>query len=106
MPDEPASHSEPDNAARSNAAAARGMPLPRDRDLSDADTSAADLTSRDLQTDVEAGLSARTQPADIEEGGLSDEEIDAYRRRVAEGFYNSREMAAEVARRMLRSGDI
>jgi hypothetical protein len=37
---------------------------------------------------------------------LSDEEIATYRRRVANGLYNTPEVADEVARRMLRRGDI
>ena len=58
------------------------------------------------QADSPAALSATSHPADAEEAGLSDEEIAMYRRRVAEGLYNSREVADEVARRMLRRGDI
>ena len=42
----------------------------------------------------------------VEEAGLSDEEIQMYRRRVADGLYNSREVADEVARRMMKRGDI
>jgi hypothetical protein len=59
-----------------------------------------------LEADSPAVLSATAHPADVEEAGLSDEEIAMYRRRVAEGLYNSREVADEVARRMLRRGDI
>ena len=58
------------------------------------------------QADSPAALAATPHPADAEEAGLSDEEIAMYRRRVAEGLYNSREVADEVARRMLRRGDI
>lgn len=58
------------------------------------------------QADRPAVISATLHPADAEEAGLSDEEIAMYRRRVAEGLYNSREVADEVARRMLRRGDI
>jgi hypothetical protein len=58
------------------------------------------------QTDSPAALAASSHPADVEEAGLSDEEIAMYRRRVAEGLYNSREVADEVARRMMRRGDI
>lgn len=58
------------------------------------------------QADSPAALSAISHPADAEEAGLSDEEIAMYRRRVADGVYNSREVADEVARRMLRRGDI
>lgn len=57
-------------------------------------------------SDVPTALSGTSHPADIEEAGLSDEEILMYRRRVAEGLYNSREVADEVARRMLKRGDI
>jgi hypothetical protein len=53
-----------------------------------------------------AQLASDALPADVEEAGLTDEEIAIYRRRVAEGFYSSREVAAEVARRMIRSRDI
>ena len=56
--------------------------------------------------DSPAALSAESHPADFEEAGLSDEEIAVYRRRVAEGLYNSREVADEVARRMMKRGDI
>lgn len=66
----------------------------------------ADGTSADLRTDMPATLSALSHPADAEDMGLSDEEILMYRRRVADGVYNSREVADEVARRMLRRGDI
>ena len=58
------------------------------------------------EADSPAVISATLHPADAEEAGLSDEEIAMYRRRVAEGLYNSREVADEVARRMLRRGDI
>ena len=58
------------------------------------------------QPDSPAVLSAVSHPADAEEAGLSEEEIAIYRRRVAEGLYNSPEVADEVARRMLRRGDV
>lgn len=61
---------------------------------------------RDVRTDMAAQLASDALPADVEEAGLTDEEIAIYRRRVAEGFYSSREVAAEVARRMIRSRDI
>ena len=66
----------------------------------------ADGTSADLRTDMPAPLSAAPHPADAEDPGMSDEEIAMYRRRVADGLYNTREVADEVARRMLRRGDI
>ena len=69
-------------------------------------TDQADGSSTDTRTDVPAALSAVSFPADIEEAALSDEEIEMYRRRVADGMYNTREVADEVARRMLRRGDI
>ena len=47
-----------------------------------------------------------SHPADAEQLGLSDEAIAMYRCRVAEGMYNTREVAAVVARRMVRRGDI
>ncbi len=58
------------------------------------------------RADSPAPLSAAVHPADFEEAGLSDEEIAVYRRRVAEGLYNTREVADEVARRMMKRGDI
>ena len=58
------------------------------------------------RSDVAAPLSAVPHPADAEELGLTEEEILLYRRRVAEGMYNSREVADEVARRMLKRGDV
>jgi hypothetical protein len=58
------------------------------------------------RADTPARLASEPILADVEEAGLTDEEIAMYRRRVAEGFYNSREVAAEVARRMLKSRDI
>ena len=66
----------------------------------------ADGSSADLRTDAPTPLTAVTHPADAEDPGLSDEEIATYRRRVADGMYNTREVADEVARRMLRRGDI
>jgi hypothetical protein len=72
----------------------------------DTSTDQADGSSTDVRTDAPAALSAVSFPADIEEAALSDEEIEMYRRRVAEGMYNTREVAAEVARRMLRRGDL
>jgi hypothetical protein len=72
----------------------------------DTSTDQADGSATDVRTDAPAVLSAVSFPADIEEAALSDEEIEMYRRRVAEGVYNTREVAAEVARRMLRRGDI
>ena len=74
--------------------------------VDDAATDQADGASTDVRTDVPATLSAVSFPADIEEAAMSDEEIELYRRRVADGVYNTREVAAEVARRMLRRGDI
>jgi hypothetical protein len=62
--------------------------------------------SVDSRADVPAELTVHAHPADAEEATLSDEDIAAFRRRVADGFYNSRDVADEVARRMLRSGDI
>jgi hypothetical protein len=56
--------------------------------------------------DAPAPLSAIPHLADLEAAGLTDEEIALYRRRVAEGFYNSPEVADEVARRMMKRGDI
>jgi hypothetical protein len=78
--------------------------LPIDRNESSA--AQADGTSADLRTDMPAPLSAVSHPADVEEPGMSDEEIALYRRRVADGMYNTPEVASEVARRMLRRGDI
>ena len=76
----------------------------------EASTEQADGTSTDatspVRADAPAALSATSHPADIEQSALSDEEIDEYRRRVASGTYNTREVADEVARRMMRRGDI
>ena len=89
--------------------------LPQDRDaghgetanrVDDVSATHADGTSADLRTDMPAHLSAISHPADAEEFGLSDEEIATYRRRVASGLYNTPEVAEEVARRILRRGDI
>jgi hypothetical protein len=74
--------------------------------VDDVSTEQADGTSTEMRTDAPATLSAVSFPADFEEASLSDEEIDMYRRRVADGMYNTREVASEVARRMLRRGDI
>jgi hypothetical protein len=69
-------------------------------------TPQADGTSADPRADAPAALSAAPHLADSEEPAMSDEEIAMYRRRVADGMYNTREVAAEVARRMMRRGDI
>ena len=69
-------------------------------------TGPAENAGPETQPDVPAKLASEPVLADVEEAGLTDEEIAMYRRRVAEGFYNSREVADEVARRMLRSRDI
>jgi len=57
-------------------------------------------------SDAPASLQGIAYPADLEAAGLSEEEIAHYRRRVAEGLYNTREVADEVARRMMKRGDI
>jgi hypothetical protein len=75
-------------------------------DVGEASTEQDAGTSPDVRTDAPAELSAAGYPADIEEAGLSDEEIAMYRRRVADGLYNTRDIADEVARRMMRRGDI
>jgi hypothetical protein len=72
----------------------------------DPSSAQADGTPAELLTDTPAALSALSHPADAEDPGLSDEEIATYRQRVADGMYNTREVADEVARRMLRRGDI
>jgi hypothetical protein len=75
-------------------------------DAGEASTEQADGVSTELRTDAPAALSVVAHAADIEEAGMSDEEIDMYRRRVMAGMYNTREVADEVARRMMRRGDI
>ena len=89
--------------------------LPHDRNaergeatnrVDDASATQADGASADLRSDMPAQLSAVSHPADAEEFGLSDEEIATYRRRVANRLYNTPEVADEVARRILRRGDI
>lgn len=87
-----------DDAHRANAGNLRRA----SRGESDASSEPAELPA----SDTPAPLSALTRPADGQEDGLSEDEIALYRRRVADGLYNSREVAAEVARRMLRRGDI
>lgn len=73
-------------------------------DDASADSAAVDVAER--RTDAPATVSATTHPADIEEAGLSDEEIAMYRRRVDAGVYNTHEVADEVVRRMMKRGDI
>ena len=97
MRDQPGMPVNRENESRGETATGRG---------DDPSAAQADGTSADLRTDVPAPLSAVSHPADIEDMGLTDEEIAIYRRRVADGLYNSREVADEVARRMLRRGDI
>ena len=90
------------------------LPLNRDEGRRDDEPGApagpstpqADGTSAEPRADAPATLSSAPHLADAEEPGLSDEEIAMYRRRVADGMYNTREVAAEVARRMMRRGDI
>ena len=74
--------------------------------VDDAAADQADGSSNDVRTDAPVVLSAVSFPADVEDAAMSDEELEMYRRRVADGTYNTREVAAEVARRMLRRGDI
>ena len=93
MPDQ---HASPDEGGSTERNAPHGAPT----------SPAESLPPRDPRTDIPARLASEAHPADAEDGGLTDEEIALYRRRVAEGFYNSREVAAEVARRLLRSPDI
>jgi hypothetical protein len=47
-----------------------------------------------------------TRFADKAGDELSEEQIETLRRRIADGAYNSREVAEEVARRLLESGDL
>ena len=93
----------------------RVVPLDRDAERRDDATTEptkgsavpqADGTPAGLRSDTPAALSGASHPADADELGLSDEEIAMYRLRVAEGMYNTREVAEEVARRMMRRGDI
>jgi len=93
MPDQ---HAAPDEGASADRVAPQGVPAPQ----------ADAAPPRDPRLDIPARLASEAHPADAEEGGLTDEELALYRRRVAEGFYDSREVAAEVARRLLRSRDI
>lgn len=87
--------------------------VPSDRDTTDRANAvsgrreqASSSDRAEAPVDSATPLSAIAHPADVEEVGLSDEEIAIYRRRVADGLYNSREVADEVARRMMRRGDI
>lgn len=94
------------------------QPMPNDRDTierenavpgrrprSDERPSSSDQADG-TSADTPAPLRGTAYPADVEEAGLSEEEIAHYRRRVADGLYNTREVADEVARRMMRRGDI
>ena len=87
-----------DKARRGDAAQLRRA----ERGESEASNDQAESTP----SDSPAPLSALSFPADVEEASLTEDEIALYRRRVAEGLYNSREVADEVARRMMRRGDI
>jgi anti-sigma28 factor (negative regulator of flagellin synthesis) len=59
---------------------------------------------------VELSPEARALAARLEQGGegeeLTPERIAALRQRIREGAYDAPEMAAEVARRVLDSGDL
>lgn len=98
MRDDPTRPNDRENASREKVVkgrrSKRGTPTP-----------SSDKPKR-VRADRPASLSATSHPADAEEAGLSDEEIALYRRRVEEGVYNSREVADEVARRMMKRGDI
>ena len=50
----------------------------------------------------------RPAPRYADKGGeqLSEGQIEAIRSRIADGVYDSREVAEEVARRLLESGDL
>ena len=64
--------------------------------------------AREARGDAPASVASDDRSVDIgvvEQAGLTDEEVALYRRRSAEGFYDAREVAAEVARRMLRNRD-
>ena len=87
-----------ENAAGANAANHRRAP----RGESEGSAEQADITPPDSP----APLSALSHPVDVDEESLTEDEIALYRRRVAEGLYNSREVADEVAQRMMRRGDI
>jgi hypothetical protein len=88
------------------------LPMNRDREIGDAGAPAgpatpqADGSSTDPRGDSPAAVPAVPHLADAEEPGLNDDEIAMYRRRVADGMYNTPEVAAEVARRMMRRGDV
>lgn len=103
MSDERAIHVEREDGGRGDALPGHANTLPPDARGA---VNQADGASTELRTDMPAELVVRLHPADAEEAPLSDEDIAAFRRRVAEGLYNSREVADEVARRMLRSGDV
>lgn len=81
---------------------------PRSPKKAGAPSTPDEAPARDVRTDAPTPLVSDARAADVadfDETGLTDEEIALYRRRIAEGFYNSREVAAEVARRMLRNRD-
>ena len=98
MRDDPLESTDRQNAERGSATAGPQR-------VADDHGPATDRTE-EATADTPAALSATSHPADVEEAGLSDEEILMYRRRVADGLYNSREVADEVARRMMKRGDI
>jgi hypothetical protein len=67
------------------------------------------IPARDLNDSRRRTAPARrpsTRFADKAGDELSEEQIDTLRRRIADGVYDSREVAEEVARRMLESGDL
>jgi hypothetical protein len=96
MPDDQPAPDERKNATQADAAKGRRPSR---------DVRSSGRKSERKQADAPAPLSATSQLADSE-AGLTDEEIALYRQRVADGVYNSREVADEVARRMMRRGDI
>ena len=58
------------------------------------------------QPDTPTALVGAPRPADMDGTTLTEADIADYRRRIVDGVYNSREIADEVARRLLQSGDV
>jgi anti-sigma28 factor (negative regulator of flagellin synthesis) len=75
---------------------------PRERE---AQAPAAKATPRD-SVQISAEGRARAAESVAEAPGLSPERAEAIRAKILEGAYNTVEMADEVARRILQSGDL
>lgn len=79
---------------------------PRRRSSRSAPADAVEPRAPAPTLDTPANLSAGAAPVDMEGESLSEEELELYRQRIADGFYDTREVADEVARRMIDRGDV